>query len=44
MEAFSVLLSLYAGKPPITGGFPSHKDSSADLWCSLLLNKHSIAR
>ena len=36
METLSVLLALYKGNPPITGGFPSQRASDRDLWCSLL--------
>ena len=32
MKAFSALLSLCEGNPPVTGGFPSHRDSNAELW------------
>ena len=30
MEAFSMLLALCAGNSPVTGEFPSQKDSNAD--------------
>ena len=49
-ETFFALLSLCVGNQPGTGGFPSQRDSDADLWCffvvslNKLLNKHSIAR
>ena len=38
MEAFSMLLSLCAGNPPVTGGFPSQRDSNADLWCYFVVS------
>ena len=50
MKTFSALLSLCAGKPPVTVGFPSRKHGNTDLWCfsvvslTKLLNKHSIDR
>ena len=33
METFSALLLLFTGNPPVTGGFPSQRNSNADLWC-----------
>ena len=36
METLSVLLALYKGNPPITGGFPSQRASDRNIWCSLL--------
>ena len=33
METLSALLSLCAGNPPVTGGFPSQRDSNVYLWC-----------
>ena len=50
METFSALLSLCVGSPLVTGGFPSQRDSNADLWyfcavsLNILLKKHSIDR
>ena len=32
MEARTTLLALYEGNPPVTGGFPSQRASSAVLW------------
>ena len=31
---FSALLALCEGNPPVTTGFPSHRTSNQDLWCS----------
>ena len=50
MEIFSALLSLCAGNPPVTGGFPTQQDRNAELWCIFvislgkLLNQHAIDR
>ena len=37
METCSALLSLWAGNPSVTGGFPLQRGRKADLWCFLLL-------
>ena len=50
METFSALLSLCVGNPLASSGFPSQRDSNADLWCVFvislkkLLNKHWFDR
>ena len=36
MEAFSSLQSLCAGNSPVTGEFPTQKDSNADFDASLI--------
>ena len=49
-DAFSTLLALCEGNPPVTGGFPSQSASNMNLRCSFVvilnkwLNKHSIDR
>ena len=37
-ETFSALLFLCVGSPPVTDGFPSQRDSDADLWCSFVVS------
>ena len=50
METFFAPMSLFAGNPPVIGGFPSERDNNADLWSffvvslNKLLNKHRIDR
>ena len=41
METFSVLLALYEGNPPITGGFPSQRPVmwSFDVFFDLRMSK-----
>ena len=36
MLKFAVLLSLFVGNPPVSGGFLPQRDSNADHWCLLL--------
>ena len=38
MKTFPALLSLHAGNPPVTGGFPSQRVSNADLWCFFVVS------
>ena len=33
MDKISTLLTLYEGYPPVTGGFPSQRDSNVGLCC-----------
>ena len=35
METFSALLAICAGNSPVTGEFPSPKNSDSELWCFL---------